>query len=212
MQDLALQVRLVDHVHVDDAERADAGRGQIERRRRPEPARTEQQHLRVEQLQLADLAHLGQQQVALIAVALGRGERLGRRPRAALVLPLVEPADHRLHVGVPRSAIVLAAKAERTPAGAVDDDRRRLVGQLALDLELEVAPGQVDGVGNGALLVLVGLAHVEEGHAAALEQGLRVGRAPPRGWTPWPRSEDLGVWALCTSGSRQPASVGRIEP
>ena len=33
VQDLALQVRRVDLVHVDDADRADAGRGEIERRR-----------------------------------------------------------------------------------------------------------------------------------------------------------------------------------
>ena len=38
-----------------------------------------------------------------------------------------------------------------------------------------MAPGQVHGVGDGALLVLVGLADVEEGHAAPLQQGLRVG-------------------------------------
>ena len=33
VQDLALQVRRVDLVHVDDADRADAGRGEVERRR-----------------------------------------------------------------------------------------------------------------------------------------------------------------------------------
>jgi hypothetical protein len=32
VEDLALQVRGVDHVHVDDAERADAGGGEVERR------------------------------------------------------------------------------------------------------------------------------------------------------------------------------------
>ena len=94
VQDLALQVRLVDHVHVDDAERADAGRGQVEGGRRAQPAGAEQEDLRVEQLQLAHLAHLGQEQVALVAVALGRGQGLRRRPGAAVVLPLVEPADH----------------------------------------------------------------------------------------------------------------------
>ena len=50
--------------------RADAGGGQVERGRRAEPAGAEQQHLGVEQLQLALLADLGQQQVALVAVAL----------------------------------------------------------------------------------------------------------------------------------------------
>ena len=61
VDDLALQVGDVDHVVVDDAERADAGGGEVERGRRAEAAGAEQQHLGVEQLLLA----------------------LGRRPRAA---------------------------------------------------------------------------------------------------------------------------------
>ena len=77
VQDLALQVRLVDDVHVDDADRADAGRREVHRRRRAEPAGAEQQHLGVEQLELALLAHLGQQEVALVAVALLGGQRAG---------------------------------------------------------------------------------------------------------------------------------------
>ena len=67
---LALQVREVDLVVVDDAERADAGRGEVERGRRAEAAGAEQQHLRVEQLLLALDADLGDQQVARVAVAL----------------------------------------------------------------------------------------------------------------------------------------------
>ena len=140
---------------------------------------------------------LGQQEVALVAVALGRGQGLGSRPGSAVVLPLVEPADQRLHVGVAEVLHGLGREGRPHPAGAVDDDRARLVGQLALDLELEVAPGQVDGVGDGALLVLVGLADVEERDAALLEQRLRVGLAPPRGWTPWPRCKrSRGVGTL----------------
>ena len=78
MEDLALQVRRVDDVHVDDAERADAGGGEVERGRRAEPAGAEQEHLRVEQLLLALLADLGEQQVAAVAVALlGRERRAG---------------------------------------------------------------------------------------------------------------------------------------
>jgi hypothetical protein len=41
---LALQVRGVDLVVVDDAEPSDAGGREVERRRRAEPARAEQQH------------------------------------------------------------------------------------------------------------------------------------------------------------------------
>ena len=174
VEDLALQIGLVDDVHVDDAEGADPGGRQVERGRRSEPARTEQQDLGVEQLELADLAHLGQEQVALVAVALGRGEGLRRRPGAAVVLPLVEPADQRLDVGVAEVAHGLGGKGRPHATGAVDDDRARLVGELALHLELEVTAGQVHRVGDGSLLVLVGLPDVEERDAALLEKGLRV--------------------------------------
>ena len=67
---LALEVGEVDDVVVDDAERADAGGGEVERGRRAEAAGAEQQHLRVEQLLLALGADLGDQQVARVAVAL----------------------------------------------------------------------------------------------------------------------------------------------
>ena len=79
VEDLALEVRLVDDVHVDDAERADAGGREVERGRRAEPAGAEQQHLGVEQLLLALVADLGQEQVALVPVALLGRER-GRAP------------------------------------------------------------------------------------------------------------------------------------
>ena len=45
----------------------DAGRGQVQRRRRAEPARADQHDLRVEQLALADPADLGQDDVAAVA-------------------------------------------------------------------------------------------------------------------------------------------------
>ena len=70
MQDLALQVAQVDDVVVDDADRADAGRREVEGRRRAEPAGADQQHLGVEQLRLPLLADLGQQEVAAVAVEL----------------------------------------------------------------------------------------------------------------------------------------------
>ena len=43
VDDLALEVRVVDDVGVDDAERADAGRREVERRGRAEPAGADQQ-------------------------------------------------------------------------------------------------------------------------------------------------------------------------
>ena len=70
VDDLALEVREVDHVVVDDAERADAGRREVERGRRAEAAGAEQEDLRVEQLLLALDADLGEQEVARVALAL----------------------------------------------------------------------------------------------------------------------------------------------
>src|SRR5690606_14717264 len=49
---------------------------------------------------------------------------------------------------------------------AVDDDRGRLVGDPALDGALEVPPRQVQRAGDGPLLVLFGLPHVEDDGAA----------------------------------------------
>ena len=78
MQDLTLEVGGVDHVHVDDAEGAHPGGGQVQGGGRAETSGPEQQDLRVEQLQLARLPDLGQEEVALVAVAL-----LGDRVRGA---------------------------------------------------------------------------------------------------------------------------------
>jgi hypothetical protein len=80
---LALEVREVDDVVVDDAERADAGRGEVQRGRRAEAAGAEQQHARVEQLLLAALADLGDQDVARVALALlGAKASSAPRPRS----------------------------------------------------------------------------------------------------------------------------------
>ncbi len=74
MQDLALQVREVDGVVVDHAQRADPGGGQIEQQRRAEPAGADHQHSGIEQFGLPLLADLRQDQVAGIAVDLCVGE------------------------------------------------------------------------------------------------------------------------------------------
>ena len=80
-----------------------------------------------------------------------------------------------------------------------------------------MAPGQVHGTGQGALLVLVGLPDVEERHAAAPPAGPGRRPAPPRGWTPWPRSAGLWEWPLSNlrvapAGRRRLASKGKTLP
>ena len=169
VQDLALQVGAVDDVHIDDAERADTRRRQVQARRAAEAAGAEQQHLGIEQLHLTFLAHLGQQQMALVAVLLVGIEALGHLPLAALVLPLAEPARHRRHVGVTQFPKRLGREDRTHAACALHDQRRVLVGQAHLDLALEVATGDEQRPGYCTRLVLVGLAHVED-HRALVAQ------------------------------------------
>ena len=74
VDDLALQVRLVDDVEVDDADRADAGRGQVQQRRRTEPAGADHQHPRVFQPLLPVDAQVGNDQVPAVAGDLVAGQ------------------------------------------------------------------------------------------------------------------------------------------
>ena len=67
MNDLPLQVRQRNHVVVDDAERADAGGGEIEQHRRAEAARADHQHARAAERGLSRPAHLAQHDMAGIA-------------------------------------------------------------------------------------------------------------------------------------------------
>ena len=92
MDDLALQVRLVDDVVVHDPQRADPGRGQVEGRRRPEPAGSDQEHSRVQELLLALLAHLRDQEMTAVPPALLIAERTRQVERKAVSLPVGEPA------------------------------------------------------------------------------------------------------------------------
>ena len=167
VQDLALQVRRVDLVHVDDADGSDTGRSEIERGGRPEPTGAEHEHLGLEQLDLAGGSHLGQQEVSLVAVVLLRRQRGGLLPRAPLVLPAAEAALHRLDIGEAELGERHGGEGRPDTTGAVDDDGRVLVGDAILDLCLEVPARDVDGAGNRALLVLVGFTDVEHDRAGS---------------------------------------------
>ncbi len=84
---LALEVGGVDHVVVDDPDRADPGRGEIESGRRAEPTGAEQKDLGVQEGDLALDADLGQERVARVAVALLGREALRVDERVARFLP-----------------------------------------------------------------------------------------------------------------------------
>ncbi len=79
VEHLAVQVRGVDVVEVDDPERTDTRGREILRGGAPEAARPDQQHARVEQRALTLEADLRQDQVAPVAIVLlGRERRSGR--------------------------------------------------------------------------------------------------------------------------------------
>ena len=163
---LALEVRQVDLVVVDDSERSDAGGGEIQRGRRSEAAGAEQEHLRVEQLLLALGPDLGQQQMARVALALLGRQRLRRLDLVAAVLPQREAAGHRLDVLVAEVLDQRPRGPRRAVAGgAVQDDVLGAVGDRALDPRLEIALRDVLRAGDVAGGPLLGLAHVDHDRA-----------------------------------------------
>ena len=175
VDDLALEVRVVDHVRVDDPERPDAGRGEVERGGGAEPTGADQQHAGAEQPLLARLADLGDQQVARVAAPLVGRERVGRLDGEAVALPVGEAAGERDDVLVAQVGERLRGERRAGAAGAVDDELTVAIGDEPFDPRLELAAGNVHGTRDGALLPFVALAHVdEEGGVLTLA---RLGRA-----------------------------------
>ncbi len=66
VQNLALQIRDVDRVEVHEPDRADARGGEIERRRRPEAARADDEHAPLAEALLPHFAELRKNQVAVV--------------------------------------------------------------------------------------------------------------------------------------------------
>ena len=134
---LALEVGEIDVVVVDDPDRADAGGGEVQRRRRPEPTGAEQQHPGVEQLLLAlDPRPRRAAGGASSARAARRSSRAGssRRSRGPSTACSRRSSSRRSRSRDPRSS-VRAAQAERLPlwqyritcCGAVRAPRPRCV-------------------------------------------------------------------------------------
>ena len=113
-------------------------------------------------MQLPGLADLGDQRVARVARALLRVEHARRAPREAVLLPAAEAAGERRDVLV--AELLERARGERRARArlAGEDDRRREIGDEALDARLEVAARDVHGAVDRALVELVRLAHVDE--------------------------------------------------
>src|SRR5213079_3391897 len=118
---------------------ADAGSRQVERSRRAQPACAEQQHLRVQKLELSLDADLRDQRVARVALALLGRQHLRLLDIEAAVLPERDAADHRLDVRVAELALERVGRERGAVARlAVEDDARVLVADGVLDARLEM--------------------------------------------------------------------------
>src|SRR5207253_6335853 len=145
MNDLPLEVGLVDDVGVDDPEPAHPGGCEIQGSGRAETARTDEQHLRVEKLQLPLLADLGDEEVPAVPSATRCVEPALELDGKAVPFPVGEPAGERGDVLVAELTERLRGESGAVPGRAVDEDRSRRVGRRAFDARLEMASGYVDG-------------------------------------------------------------------
>ena len=172
VQDLALEIAAVDVVVVDDADRPHPGGCQIERRRRTQPAGADQQHAGIQQLDLAGLAQVGQDEMAGVAFALVGPQKPGDVELKPGVLPAIEPARHRVDAAVAQLLQVVGRQQATHTAGAIEDDHRLAIRLQALDLQLEKAAAKVEGAGQVPLHPFVVLADVDHRHILALAQPL----------------------------------------
>ena len=201
MDDLPLEVGEVHHVEVHDADGADAGRGQVERQRRAEPAGADREHPRRLELPLALDADLRQQQVPGVAQHLGVRELgqlgLDRRPAAG------DARHDREHVALAHRRVggielpdvgVVEIQVDEVPEAPV------VLHQVAL----EAGVGRQEPVDHLAH----GLAGELDGVAAAGEAPERSGdgHGHGHGHTSLSTSSDSGRMSGCSSSSVQLAA------
>ena len=183
VEQLAVQVRLVDDVEVDQAQATDAGGGEVHPERRTETAGADHQHLGGLELQLPLGTDLGHDEVPAVAEDLLRTQLLGLRGRRRL--------SHRA-------------------AGDRRDDRQRRVAVDRRRLALQVAHVLVvqEQVDEGAQLAVVAeqvgtqpfvagdelLHRLADGGGEDRHLGLFVGKAPQGGG-------DLYEYSHCRSPS-----------
>ena len=118
---LALQVGGVDHVVVDQAERADPGRREVERGRSAEPAGADQQHLRVRAASAGPRRRPREAACGGSSARAARRHPLGRDHRQALLLPGEDAARHRGDVLVAERLHLRGGERRAVAAAAVED-------------------------------------------------------------------------------------------
>ena len=170
-----MEVRLVDRVVVDQADGADSACGQVQGARRAETPCADQQHPAVEQLALALLPNLGDQELSRVAALLRGGqERLGCLPVAAQPSPVQRGALHAHGVGVAQGLHARHGTSRSRPGGAVDEQRGGLVGNDRLDAAKDVAERHERGRRDVPFVPLELLANVDD-PVSRLGEAQRVG-------------------------------------
>src|SRR5207248_5649953 len=172
VKDLPLQVAEIDHIRVDDAERADTGGREVVRGRGSEAARSDEQHLAVQKLLLAGVRDFGNQQVTRVALRLVRSEARGCLPRLPGILPAVEATGHRDDVLVAELLERVRGHRRTHTPGAVEDGRLLLFRKAVLRPLLEVALWYVDRAHDVSRVPFVLLADVAELHVTRTDQVL----------------------------------------
>src|SRR5579885_221451 len=177
VQNLALQVAVIHHVGVDDADGANTGGGQVIRGGRAEATGADEQHLRVEQLELTGLAYFGNEHMAAVAPGLRIGHQARLHKGKAAILPLAVAARHGDSVLVAHLLQRAAGHQRAHAARTVENHRFGLVGNGLFNLQFKEATRDMNGARNMAFIPLVLLTHIYKDNlllvgAALLIEGL----------------------------------------
>jgi hypothetical protein len=162
VEHLALEVGGIHHVRVDDPQRPDPGRGQIEGGGRPQAAGPDQKNRGPQEGGLAGLSDLREEDVAAVSGPLFGGHSPRWRPWSAFSLPSTEAPRHRMDVAVSHRTQCVGSQGAATAATAEEDDLGLWIGDCPGNGALERAAGEKEGPGEGALGVLVTLANVDD--------------------------------------------------
>ena len=176
VEHLALEVRLLDHVVVDDPDRADAGGREVERDGRTEAAGADEEHAGIEQLPLTLEADLRDEHLPGVTPLLGGAEQALRWliPRTVVPPPVHRRGFHARHVRVAGAGQELGGAGRPRSGGAVEKQRRVEVRRDLADSLRYLGQGHVDCPGDVPTLPLVRLANVDDPVTAPRQRnGLR---------------------------------------
>ena len=145
VQNLSLKVAFVDVVEIDDAERADAGRGEIERCRRSETSRADAEYSPALDAPLSVDADLGQDEVTAVALNLGvaqLGRALGGRRAGGSPGNRRHDADDITRLELGRVALEIA------DVIVVDVDVHEVPQLAVVGIEMPLEVGELRGQGG----------------------------------------------------------------